>query len=114
MNRKKIAVLGCTGSVGSSALEGIAKLPEKYEVVSLTANSSINKIKLLAERFRPAFLGITDDSADVSPLRGLDCKIGRGAEALKQAAEGADIVLLCVVGIAADGRNRNARSPRGQ
>ena len=52
MNRKKIAVLGCTGSVGSSALEGIAKLPEKYEVVSLTANSSINKIKLLAELFR--------------------------------------------------------------
>lgn len=100
MNRKKIAVLGCTGSVGSSALAGIAKFPEKYEVVSLTAHNSINKIKLLAERFKPAFLGITDDSADVSDLLSLDCKIGRGADALKQAAEGADIVLLCVVGIA--------------
>ena len=44
--KKKIAILGSTGSIGKSTLEVIKKDKKKFEVVLLTANNNYRKLSL--------------------------------------------------------------------
>ena len=44
MEKQRIAILGSTGSIGTQALDVIARHPEEYEAVALAARSSAEKL----------------------------------------------------------------------
>lgn len=104
MTRRKIAVLGATGSVGQSTLDLVAAAPDRFEVVALTAASNVEKLSVDARRFR-ARLAVIADEALLPELRerlaGTNIHAAAGAAALAEAATGdADWVMAAIVGCA--------------
>lgn len=102
-NRKRVSILGSTGSIGTQALNIIEAEPERYEVAAL---SCMKNIELLAEqikKFRPRFVA-TYDSADAQSLAEIypDIKFFSGNDGLAELAAEAedDILLNAVVGMA--------------
>ncbi|MFQ3307289.1 MAG: 1-deoxy-D-xylulose-5-phosphate reductoisomerase [Candidatus Midichloriaceae bacterium] len=59
---KKVLVLGSTGSIGSNTLEVIAQNSDKYQVVTLTANTNVKKLAEQAIRFNVENVVIADKS----------------------------------------------------
>ena len=54
MKKQQICILGSTGSIGTQALDVIARHSDRYEVYCLTANNSVEKLAEQARRFNPA------------------------------------------------------------
>lgn len=59
---KKIAILGSTGSIGTSALKVIETNPDKYSVSALTAGNNIELLFEQISRFRPKVVAVSDES----------------------------------------------------
>jgi len=102
---KQIAILGSTGSVGKNALEVIDALGAGYQVVALSAHTSVRLLADQARRYQPRFIAVTD--ADYAQqlaelVVGLDVEILVGPQGLVQIAEleQVDVVLAAVVGAA--------------
>jgi 1-deoxy-D-xylulose-5-phosphate reductoisomerase len=103
--RKRIAILGSTGSVGTQALQVVHEQPEQFEVELLTAGKNADLLVQQAKVFRPNAVVIGDESryAEVSEaLFPEGIKVYAGASAIEQAVtmEGIDIVLTAMVGYA--------------
>ena len=49
--KKKIVVLGCTGSIGKSTLKIINEFPDLFEIVGLTAHSNKNQLEELSKKY---------------------------------------------------------------
>ncbi|NQT58373.1 MAG: 1-deoxy-D-xylulose-5-phosphate reductoisomerase [Bacteroidetes bacterium] len=49
--QKKIIILGCTGSIGSSALQAISRYPEKFLIVAISANTNEHELLTIKKRF---------------------------------------------------------------
>lgn len=101
-SKKKITILGSTGSVGTQALD-IIEESDRYDVYALTCNSSITKIVEQAKRFLPKFVVIYDEKyyKDLEKaLVGLPVSVLVGMEGLIHVVtdEEVDIVLTSVVG----------------
>ncbi|WP_434627252.1 1-deoxy-D-xylulose-5-phosphate reductoisomerase [Chromobacterium sp. CV08] len=102
-----IAVLGATGSVGCNTLDVVARHPERYRVVALTAHRQLDKLFEQACRFRPDYLVVADADAAAS-LRerladaGVSGEVLHGAGALEQVASlpEVDAVMAAIVGAA--------------
>ncbi|WP_020676539.1 1-deoxy-D-xylulose-5-phosphate reductoisomerase [Geopsychrobacter electrodiphilus] len=60
-NKKALAILGSTGSIGVSTLDIVASFPERYRVVCLTAGSNIRLLREQIVRFRPKRVAVADD-----------------------------------------------------
>jgi 1-deoxy-D-xylulose-5-phosphate reductoisomerase len=58
MRKKRVAILGSTGSIGRNTLKVIERLSGRFEVAALTAYNSLEALLSQAERFRPAFIGL--------------------------------------------------------
>jgi len=102
---KRIAILGSTGSVGKNALRVIDKLGPDYKVVALTAHSNVELLAEQAERYKPAYVAITDRAHEQKLrqfLAGSGIEILAGPESLAKIAglEDVDVVLTAVVGAA--------------
>ncbi len=55
--KKRVLVLGCTGSIGTSTLDIIREFPDRFEAAGLTAHTAAGKLKALAAEFKcPALL----------------------------------------------------------
>jgi len=101
--KKRVAILGSTGSIGTQSLEVISENPDYFEVEVLTA---YNNTELLAEqtkRFNPNTVVVANESKYdelVGLLEGLPVKIYAGNEAIAQIVEmdTIDIVLTAMVG----------------
>ncbi|MDO4842889.1 MAG: hypothetical protein Q3982_09460, partial [Phoenicibacter congonensis] len=52
--RRKITVLGSTGSIGVSTLDVISRHQDRYQVYALTANSRVSELQRQCEKFQPA------------------------------------------------------------
>ncbi len=63
--KKRLFVIGCTGSVGSSVLSVCRMFPEHFEIAALAACSSVDRMLLLAEEFSCPTLVFSDESAAV-------------------------------------------------
>ena len=63
IEQKSIAILGSTGSIGVSTLDIIAAFPERYRVVSLTADSNTTLLKKQIRQFSPDIVALADESA---------------------------------------------------
>jgi 1-deoxy-D-xylulose-5-phosphate reductoisomerase len=91
-----VAVLGSTGSIGTTALRVLERHRERFHVAALTA---FNNSALLAEqaaRFRPGYVGCVRADGDEHP----DWHRGQGCLVEAASCAGADIVLNAVVGAA--------------
>lgn len=102
---KKVAILGSTGSIGCNTLQVIEALHPAYEVIALSANSSIDRLAKQVERFNPAYAAITDPAhytALKERLSGYKGQLLCGTDSLVTLAalEEADIVVCAVVGAA--------------
>jgi 1-deoxy-D-xylulose-5-phosphate reductoisomerase len=57
---KKIAILGSTGSIGTSSLRVIEALGPEYEVVALTAHNNSEMLARQVRQYQPKFVGLTN------------------------------------------------------
>lgn len=104
MKRKRVVILGSTGSIGTSALKVARDIPERMEVVALAAHSSVGKLAEQAREFGVRHVCIFDESkvAELRALLPADVKICAGLEGLCELAalEEADMVLVSIIGTA--------------
>ena len=102
MKRKRVVVLGATGSIGDSTLKVAHDIPERMEIVGLAANSNAEKLVAAANKMRPEAICLVDETKiDILP-RDLDYKprIFTGEVGLRELAclTNADMVLVAIVG----------------
>ena len=102
---RRVAVLGATGSIGASALDVIARHPDRFEATVLSANTRVDELAALCHRFKPRRAIIADPArlADLkAALSDLDFIAEAGPEALEAAAGDTetDTVLAAIVGAA--------------
>lgn len=105
MDRKRIAILGCTGSVGSQALDVCRKHSDKLQVVALSAHSNTDSLVRAAREFSCPRIAVTDPyHADDSVLQerhaGTACFAGSQAAIEMCLADDVDIVVVSIVGAA--------------
>ncbi len=105
LEKKKIAILGSTGSIGTQTLEVIEEHADKFEVEVLTANSNADLLIEQALKFKPNTVVIVDETKFEKVSEALwehDIKTFTGADALAQVAtmQEVDIVLTALVGYA--------------
>ena len=102
-NKKQIAILGSTGSIGTQSLDVITQHPDKFEVYALTANNNIDLLIEQAKQFSPEVVIIANDtnySVLKEALSSLPIKVWAGAEAILDVVQDShiDIVLTAMVG----------------
>ncbi|MFY0989377.1 1-deoxy-D-xylulose-5-phosphate reductoisomerase [Halomonas sp. C05BenzN] len=104
---RSVAVLGATGSIGTSTLDVIARHPERYRVHALTAHRSREALLRQCRVHRPA-VAVLDGEADAAWLReqlreaGLATEVRVGAGALVEVVEASEVevVMAAIVGAA--------------
>mgnify|MGYP000954762298 FL=1 len=101
--KRKIAVLGSTGSIGTQALDVISRYPDRFEAYALVANNQVDRLLEQVRRFKPEVVVIANESkyaALKEALSDLPVKVWAGAEAIEQVVQNTeiDIVLTAMVG----------------
>jgi 1-deoxy-D-xylulose-5-phosphate reductoisomerase len=101
--KKQIALLGSTGSIGTQALEVIREHADLFEVYALTANNNVELLVKQAREFLPEMVVIANEQKYAQlkdALSDLPVKVWAGEEALSQVvqAEPIHIVLTAMVG----------------
>lgn len=101
--KKKIAILGSTGSIGTQALEVIEEHSGLYEAYILTANNQVDKLIEQARKHQPEAVVIANEQHYATlkeALADLPIKVYAGAKALEEVVQDAqvDMVLTALVG----------------
>src|SRR5260370_39115116 len=101
MKRKRVVVLGATGSIGESALKVARDIPERMEIVGLAANSNVEKLAATANQIRPESLCLVGEIKIENLRRGLDSmpRIFSDADELFEVAglTNADMLLFAIL-----------------
>lgn len=102
---KRIAILGSTGSIGTSALDVLAHLGPDYQIAALSAHSQADKLAEQMRQFHPAAVAVTDESQAArirAAAAGTRTEVYVGAAGLVDMVErdDIDIVLAAIVGAA--------------
>jgi 1-deoxy-D-xylulose-5-phosphate reductoisomerase len=102
-----ITILGSTGSIGTSTLDVVARHPDKFRIVALTANSQADLLYKQCLQFRPAYAVMLDDAAAIRLRQlvrdaGIGTEVLSGIAALEQVAvlPEVDAVMAAIVGAA--------------
>jgi 1-deoxy-D-xylulose-5-phosphate reductoisomerase len=102
--RKRITILGSTGSVGCNTVDIVRRRPDGFEVAALTAHNNVDLLIRQALELRPKLAVIADPAryaALKAGLAGTNVAVAAGAEGLIEAAEvPADRVIAAIVGAA--------------
>lgn len=103
--KKRIAILGSTGSIGTQALDVVRKNPDRFEVYAISANRSVDKLIEQAREFHPEVVCIADESLYPQlkeALSAMPLKVFAGMDAIAQMVQlpSVDIVLAAMVGYA--------------
>ena len=103
VQKKQIAILGSTGSIGTQALDVISENNSLFEVYALTANNNVELLIEQARKFQPDMVAIGNEENHhrlKSALSDLPIKVFAGADSIAQVAEmqPIDIVLTAMVG----------------
>src|SRR5881392_69974 len=100
--RKRVVILGATGSIGESALNVARDIPERMEVVGLAANSNAEKLAAAANATRAQSVCLVDETKIDALQRALAYKprIFAGQKGLREIAclTNAAMVLVAIVG----------------
>lgn len=98
---KKIALLGATGSIGSSTVAVVTAYSELFQVVSLTFHSNYEKGVEVIEQLQPQYVGVGSESMKIKLAKRFpEVEFGVGEEGLVKAATlaEAEVVLTAVSG----------------
>jgi 1-deoxy-D-xylulose-5-phosphate reductoisomerase len=97
MRKRRVVILGSTGSIGESALKVARDIPERMEVVGLAAGRNAARLAEQVREFRPRLASLAEPG-DVA----VDCELMHGDEGLCELARmpEADLVLIAIVGTA--------------
>lgn len=103
MEKKQIAILGSTGSIGTQALQVIEEHSDRYEVYALTANNRVDLLIAQARKFLPEVVVIANETKYAQlkeALSDLPIKVYAGSEAICQVVEEQPVqmVLTAMVG----------------
>src|SRR5213593_4706373 len=102
MKRKRVIILGATGSIGESALKVARDIPERMEIVGLAANRNAEKLASAANETRAPAVCLVDEKNIDALQRALEYKprIFAGDAGLREIAclSDADMVLVAIVG----------------
>jgi 1-deoxy-D-xylulose-5-phosphate reductoisomerase len=102
MKRKRVVILGATGSIGESALKVARDIPERMQIVGLAANSNAEKLAATANETRAPFVCLVNETKINILRRTLEYKprIFSGDAGLCEIASltDADMVLVAIVG----------------
>ncbi len=102
MKRKRVVVLGATGSIGDSALKVARDIPERMEIVGLAANSNARKLAGQANAVRPEAVCLVDETKlpELREELEYEPEILAGEKGLCEIAclTNSDMVLVAVVG----------------
>jgi 1-deoxy-D-xylulose-5-phosphate reductoisomerase len=100
--RKRVVILGATGSIGESALKVARDIPDRMEIVGLAANSNAEKLAAAANETRAQSVCLVDETRIDILTRDLEYKprILGGQEGLLEIARltNAEMVLVAIVG----------------
>ena len=105
MNKRQIALLGSTGSIGTQALDVVRDNADRFEVYALVARQNVDLLAQQAREFRPEVVVIADEQY-YAPLKealaDLPMKVWAGADAIADVVQMApvDVVLTAMVGYA--------------
>ncbi len=101
---RRLSVLGATGSIGTSTLDLVARSPNAFDVVAVTADSNAGPLAALAKAHRAEIAVVADPTRYLelkSLLAGTGIEAAAGADALVEAAmRPADCVVAAIVGAA--------------
>jgi 1-deoxy-D-xylulose-5-phosphate reductoisomerase len=102
MNRKRVVILGATGSIGESALKVARDIPERMDIVGLAAKSNAQKLAAAANEVRPESICLVDETQIDVLRKTLDYepRIFSGESGLLEIAclTNSDMVLVAIVG----------------
>lgn len=101
--KKRIAILGSTGSIGTQALEVVEQNPDLFEIDCLTANSNADLLIAQAKKFKPNSVAIADDTKYLQVKEALanePVKVFGGYNSIVQlmSLDSFDLVLTAMVG----------------
>jgi 1-deoxy-D-xylulose 5-phosphate reductoisomerase len=105
MNKRQIALLGSTGSIGTQALDVVRDNADRFEVYALVARQNVDLLAQQAREFRPEVVVIADEQY-YAPLKealaDLPMKVWAGTDAIADVVQMApvDVVLTAMVGYA--------------
>lgn len=104
---KGITILGSTGSIGVNTLDVVSRHTDKYELIALTANKDVNRLKEQCVTWRPRYAVMADvECAErlerVLSAQAPEVKVLAGLEGLQQVAalQETDYVMAAIVGAA--------------
>ncbi len=104
IGRRRVAILGATGSIGESTLRVLKQHPKRFEVSVLTAQENAEKLIQLAREFQPDTVAIGNEAHFVQvrdALKPLGINVLAGAKGIEEAASiPADITVAAIVGAA--------------
>ena len=103
LSRKRIAVLGSTGSIGTQTLDIIGRHPDMFEAATLVAGSNVDALAEQCRRFHPRRAVIADRSLyarlkDAVASMGIEVEAGSEAVAYAMATDDVDMVVTATVG----------------
>lgn len=101
--KRKIAILGSTGSIGTQALDVVREHGDKFEVYAITAHNNIDLLIKQAIEFVPEVVVIANENKYLQlkeALAGLPIKVWAGSKSINEVVEDTniDIVLTAMVG----------------
>ncbi|MBR1692906.1 MAG: 1-deoxy-D-xylulose-5-phosphate reductoisomerase [Lachnospiraceae bacterium] len=102
--RKKLTILGSTGSIGTQTLEIVEAYPDRLEVTALAASNSVDRMEAQIRRFHPKYAVMWNEES-ANSLKGkvadLDTRVLSGMDGLIEIStlEEIDIVVTAIVGM---------------
>lgn len=95
--KKKISIIGSTGSIGTQSLEVIEKLQDKFEIIALAGGSNVELLNKQIEKFRPKYVCLGKENSELNTQ---GAKALYGDEGLQEICSNKenDIILVAVSG----------------
>jgi 1-deoxy-D-xylulose-5-phosphate reductoisomerase len=101
--RKRVSILGSSGSIGTTALDLISRFEDRFEIVALAAGRRVDTLREQIERFRPQLVSVASprDARELASAlgpRGPEVVSGNAGLVRVATAEGTDVLLSALVG----------------
>src|SRR5262249_25954237 len=102
--RRRVVLLGSTGSIGTNCLDVIAALPDRLQAIGLSAHANGATLLQQIERHRPRWAVLTDPEAathvDRAALAGVELLVGQAGIERMVTDPAVDVVVVAIVGSA--------------
>jgi 1-deoxy-D-xylulose-5-phosphate reductoisomerase len=101
--KKRLIILGSTGSIGRKTLEVVSDFPESFEIVAISSNSSLDLLERQAQKFSPRAIAVCDsrlsnETEAIAAASGARAHIGPGSLLELVSEYDADMIVVATVG----------------